>query len=80
MIDDLIDDFIVDDELLTEAHGNEPAETDEEQIARLKLMIEKCSDGAELFCLMNEKLPVCDQKFGSSLSFDRALMTSIFFF
>lgn len=75
MMDDLIDDFIIDDDLLAEALANEPAETDEEQSARLKLIIEKCSDGAELFTLMIEKLPVCGQKFGSSLSFNRALTT-----
>ena len=35
-MDDFNDDFIVDDELLTEALVNELAETDEEQSARLK--------------------------------------------
>ena len=73
MMDDFNDDFIVDDELLTEALVNEPAETDEEQSARLKTVIEKCSDGPELYRFIVEKLPVCGQKFGSSLSMNRAL-------
>ena len=73
MMDDFNDDFIVDDELLTEALVNEPAETDEEQSARLKTVIEKCSDGPELYQFIVEKLPVCGQKFGSSLSMNRAL-------
>lgn len=75
MMDDIVDDFIVDEELLTDALANGPVETDEEQSARLKTDIEKCSDGAELYRFMNEKLPVCGQKFGSSLSMNRALTT-----
>ena len=69
--EDAFDDFLVDDDLLDEALPDESIETDEARQTRLKSIMD---NGKELFNYITTKLPVSGQKFGTSLSTNRALV------
>ena len=72
--EDAFDDFLVDDDLLAEALPDESIETDEARQTRLKSIVDNCLNGKELFDYITTKLPVSGQKFGTSLSMNRALV------
>lgn len=71
--DDGFDDFLVAEELLTEAISNDAVESDEERQIRFRKDIDGACNGTELYNYVVEKLPISGQKFGSSLSMNRAL-------
>lgn len=72
--DEDFDDFLVSDEVLSSAIADDAVETDEERQARLRKEIEAASSGTELFQCIVDKLPISGQKFGTSLSMNRALV------
>lgn len=72
--DDDFDDLIVSEEVLASALANDAVETDEERQARLRKDIDAASNGTELFQCIVDKLPISGQKFGTSLSMNRALV------
>ena len=72
--EDAFDDFLVDDDLLAEVLPDESIETDEARQTRLKSIVDNCLNGKELFDCITTKLPVSGQKFGTSLSMNRALV------
>ena len=72
--DEGFDDFIVSEEILASALANDSVETDEERQARLRKDIDAASNGTELFQCIVDKLPISGQKFGTSLSMNRALV------
>lgn len=72
--EDDFDDFLVDADLLTDSLPNESVETDDARQVRLKGIVENCISGSELFECITTKLPISGQKFGTSLSMNRALV------
>lgn len=72
--EDAFDDFLIDDDLLADALPNEYVETDDARQVRLIGIVDSCITGSELLECVTTKLPVSGQKFGTSLSMNRALV------
>jgi hypothetical protein len=68
----------VDEILFDEDNNNdeneEPVETEEDKVKRLRGELEKCANGAELYNYCVAHLPISGMKFGVSLSINRAIV------
>ena len=68
------DDFLIDAELLAEAAAQEEnIETDEQKLVRWTLEIKEVKNSSELYTYIVQSLPVSGQRFGTSLSMNRAI-------
>lgn len=67
------DDFLFDADLLAEALLEEGGETDDEKLVRWSKGIADAPNSQELYSYMTESLPISGQRFGSSLSMNRAI-------
>ena len=72
---DVEDDFLVDAELLIEAAQEENIETDEQKLSRWTLQITEITNSPELYTYIVQSLPVSGQRFGTSLTMNRAIAT-----
>ena len=73
-MEDPPDDLMIALEVVQAALSDDPIETDEEQILRLKKLVDNCSTGQDLYNCVTTQLPISGQKFGTSLSMNRTIV------